>query len=144
MANLEAAALSGELFSQPRSSSPTRTASTASQPSSSRSSSPSPEPERLANANIHSDRSQGAQTGPKGVISDRKAQDRYSHVQALAERREIMKYQERRGLVGLTLEEEDALREREKEREQSKDDEGVKEWRRRRREELEGGQSGVV
>lgn len=155
MADLEAAALSGDLF-RPRSHSPTRSESTSSPLNTddelgsdlSRPSSP-----HGSNANLLSQSSQpsaaapshsGAQTGPKGVISDRRAQRSQAREDGERDRRAVRAEQERRAIVAETVEQERVRREKEerdreaweREREREEEENRLK-WRRQRREELE-------
>jgi hypothetical protein len=155
MADLEAAALSGDLF-RPRSDSPTRSESTSSPLNTddelgsdlSRPSSP-----HGSNANLLSQPSQpsaaapshsGAQTGPKGVISDRRAQRSQAREDGERDRRAVRAEQERRTIVAETVEQERVRREKEerdreaweREREREEEENRLK-WRRQRREELE-------
>ncbi|WRT70714.1 uncharacterized protein IL334_007712 [Kwoniella shivajii] len=75
----------------------------------------------------------GPQTGPKGVIEDRKAHN--SHSRQIKERQNAERVSElnRRAIVGLTIHEEDQLRKREQ---AGQDDVEVEEWRRKRKDQL--------
>jgi hypothetical protein len=137
MADLEAAALSGDLF-RPRSPSPTRSASTASpvntddELGSDLSDSPPHSPSvNASQANLLP--REGAQTGPKGVIEDRRAEN----LRVMAERKAVLRRtrleQKQRAIIAETVEEEAQRREREAREEE---DARVR-WRRNRREELE-------
>ncbi|WVQ95678.1 hypothetical protein IAU59_002776 [Kwoniella sp. CBS 9459] len=79
----------------------------------------------------------GPQTGPKGVIEDRRAAN--THAKQLRDRQvaEQLAEANRRALVGLTIDEEDKLRKRE-EADGEKEDDELAEWRRRRKAQLVG------
>jgi len=110
--------------------------------------SPIPRP----NSNLSNSKLGSAQTGPKGVISDQKARDRLLKLKADNDIRELVYRQQRAAIVGLTIEEEEEVRRKEGEREgkskikgkgkgeeeseEIQDDE-LKEWRRKRLDELE-------
>ncbi|WWC98535.1 hypothetical protein V866_005427 [Kwoniella sp. B9012] len=72
----------------------------------------------------------GPQTGPKGVISDRKAHSTIQQQRRDKEMNDKVLEQNRKALIGLTVHEEDQLRKKE---EEEKD---LEEWRRRRKEQL--------
>ncbi|WVF68174.1 hypothetical protein IAT40_002939 [Kwoniella sp. CBS 6097] len=78
----------------------------------------------------------GPQTGPKGVIEDRRAAN--THAKQERDRQVAGQLAEanRRALVGLTIDEEDELRR--KEHQGNNDDEELVEWRRRRKAQLAG------
>ncbi|KAK8850536.1 hypothetical protein IAR55_004454 [Kwoniella newhampshirensis] len=85
-----------------------------------------------------------AQTGPKGVIEDRKAAQAHSHSLRQEEKRKRGEESLRRGMTGLTVHEESELVKRqqqteEEEEEEEEEGEGVEQWRRRRRLELQLG-----
>ncbi|KAK4685674.1 hypothetical protein P7C73_g4471, partial [Tremellales sp. Uapishka_1] len=137
---LEQAALSGALF-QVRSHSPARSTSTVSVANTdddlgsdlSRPSSPM----ATKGAPLGHD---GPQTGPKGVLEDKKAQGRHERSERALQHAAVLAEQERRKMVAMTVAEENAERAREKlaEEEESKEDaEARAKWRRARREELE-------
>ncbi|ORY20385.1 hypothetical protein BCR39DRAFT_555374 [Naematelia encephala] len=80
---------------------------------------------------------QGAQTGPKGVISDRRA-----HASAIVQERkrrvrQVVKEQERKGIVAKTVHEESDDQER-LIAQSEHTEQGVRAWREQRRRELEG------
>lgn len=180
MADLERAALSGELF-QPRPTSPARSASSASLQSLNTEdelgsdlsdSGPSRASRALlargergdgfnaagagdgagATATGSSTEHDGPQTGPKGVISDRRARSAADQASARDRREATRRAQGRRAIVGATVEEEDAMRRaeangagmQEEEREQDREERSAREaWRAQRRDELAGrGQAG--
>ncbi|RXK41992.1 hypothetical protein M231_00713 [Tremella mesenterica] len=127
--DLETAALNGTLF-RPRSPSPTRSASTASPENTDdelgSDISPSRPPSAAASSQalLHD----GPQTGPKGVIEDRKAVERHARRQQEEVLRQRVEEQAERAIVVPSYNEEQA-REREEEELRSR-------WRRERREEL--------
>lgn len=147
MSALEAAALSGELL-QPRSSSPTRSTSTASPINTADELASDAEDEHDggdsdSEAGATTSKTalvpqpkqydhEGARTGPKGVIADRKAHIRGETTQ----RREYVKALNERmaksAIVGQTWDEEEADRAAEK-----ADEVEVQNWRMKRKEELE-------
>ncbi|WVR08526.1 hypothetical protein IAU60_005581 [Kwoniella sp. DSM 27419] len=157
--SLEAAALNGSLFTfDPTPSSPTRSAETISPRASDDEDGDQDDPYDLEGPGprgsrvgrharaTRGDRQQatrtieheGPQTGPKGVIEDRRAADTHARAErdrAVAEQAVELN---RRAIVGLTVHEEDELRRGEKE-EGEGEDQGVMEWRRRRRAELAAG-----
>lgn len=149
MAELEHAALSGELFS-PRSPSPSRSTSTSSPQNTddelgSDLSAP-PSPSLPSSTGAAPPASTGPQTGPKGVISDRRARTAADQAQSARQRQELRAAQERQAIVGLTVDEEAEEREREELLKETRDEDARKEreddasaweaWRARRREEL--------
>jgi hypothetical protein len=180
MAALEAAALSGELF-QPRSTSPTRSASTSSPtpdsddddardsflfeeeaeddddttggPSSSRaalvnSSSRAQDAQQggsVRSQNQNQYEHDGARTGPKGVMADRKAQVEGSAIQRQEDLRNLNEKMEKSAIVGQTWQEEEEARAKAEGRQIKKTDQELEEeeeaeihdWRMKRKEELE-------
>jgi len=138
MGDLETAALSGSLF-RPRSHSPARSTSTPS-PS-------NPEDELASDLSgpsspITFPTRDGPQTGPKGVIADRRAHKLQSRLEREQATRALVNEQEKRSMVAMTVHEEDEERERERLLEDGREDgdgggEDVARWRRARREELE-------
>lgn len=104
---LEAAILNGSLFRGPRTPSPTRSASTASNtpsPSPSRSSSPQLSPSISAPT-----RSTGPQTGPKGVRADRDAFESDKRAQRRRNVNETNRKMERMAIRAGTSEEQEAM-----------------------------------
>ena len=114
---LEDAALSGALFRAQDPASPSRSSSS----STSRPSSPVPSTHPLLPT--YTDRP-GAQTGPKGVISDRRFHDRQAHDDAAASVESLRVDQERRAIVAPTVEEEDVMRWRERRMAELRESEG--------------------
>ncbi|WVW80821.1 hypothetical protein I302_102810 [Kwoniella bestiolae CBS 10118] len=72
----------------------------------------------------------GPQTGPKGVISDRKAHSTIQQQRKDRELQDRVMEQNRNAIVGLTVHEEDRLRK------QQEEERELDEWRRRRKEQL--------
>jgi hypothetical protein len=141
MDKLETAALNGELFNPHRSPSPARSlspepntddelGSDISQPSS---------PARAAPQQYAPpSRDGGAQTGPKGVITDRKNQRLADRLAQETQRLQVIEAQQKKALTGATSQREDELRERERLLKESEEDGLAREqWRAQRRVELE-------
>ncbi|OCF33638.1 hypothetical protein I316_04712 [Kwoniella heveanensis BCC8398] len=80
----------------------------------------------------------GPQTGPKGVIEDRRAANTHAKQERERQVAEQLAEANRRALVGLTIDEEDKLRRKEKQQDDEKEDEELAEWRRRRKAQLVG------
>ena len=138
MAALESAALSGSLF-RPRSHSTARSASTAS-PTNTDDELASDLSEPLSSFPVSA--RNGPQTGPKGVIEDRRSHVRQSRLDKERAVRGMQAYQERRKMVGMTSAEDDEHRKWERLmdhremgfQDEQEDEEGVREGR----EETEG------
>lgn len=110
MADLESAALSGNLF-RTRSTAPSRTALTPSPKHTSDDLASDLSPQSSTTTAPSRD---GYQTGPKGVIEDRRAHDRQSKIDRERGIRELASSQEKRKIIALTSVEEDEERERER------------------------------
>lgn len=140
MDKLETAALNGDLFNPHRSPSPARSTSPDNNTDDelgsdiSRPASPVQAPPPYAAPS----RGAGAQTGPKGVITDRKNQRLADRLAQETQRLQVIEAQQRRALTGATSQGEDELRERERLLEESEEDGLAREqWRAQRRAELE-------
>lgn len=147
MAELENAALNGDLFRPHRSPSPARSISSfqantddelgsdLSRPSS---------PSRLASSHQLNVPGPvvGAQTGPKGVMNDRQHHARQSAMASCLQKQAIIADQEKHAIVGSTSTEEDVLRERERLlRENEEDGLAREKWRASRKAELIRGEN---
>lgn len=147
MSALENAALNGDLFRPHRSPSPARSISSSqantddelgsdlSRPSSPSNLHPPAQPTAAPTG--------GAQTGVKGVINDRQAHTRASHLASDLQKRATIAYQEKHTITGLTSTEEDKLRERERERYRESEEDALarEKWRASRKAELIRGES---
>ena len=137
--DLEAAALSGELF-RPRSHSPARSTSTASvvntddELGSDLSPPGSPGGSRSALLERANEDHGGPQTGPKGVMQDQKTKSRRDREAREADQRTRAAEQAKHAIVAPTVDEEAAARAAEREQEELR-----LRWRRERREELQSG-----
>jgi hypothetical protein len=141
--DLETRLLSGQGFSQPRSSSPTRSASTSSQPDtddelgSDLSEPSSPQHPDAVLAGIER---KGPNTGVKGVIKDaqhRKAVEREIHRMKIAE---TNKYLESKSFQAQTIDEEDKDKRNAVENERGYNEEARQRWLRRRQAGIESQQ----
>lgn len=135
MAALEAAALNGSLF-QPRSTSPTRSSSTASPQNTddelASDHSPPSSPSVLPQSNG------GAQTGPKGVINDQRARTLHDKSESERVRRETIRIQEKRGIVAQTSVEEERNRKVAEKEVEEEEEEVKRRWRSSRITEIDG------
>lgn len=142
MDKLETAALNGELFNPHRSPSPARSLSpepnTDDELGSDISRPTSPTDRTAPQQFAPPPRADGAQTGPKGVITDRKNQRLADRLAQETQRLQVIEAQQRKALTGSTSQREDELRERERLLKESEEDGLAREqWRAQRRAELE-------
>ncbi|WWC92322.1 uncharacterized protein L201_007276 [Kwoniella dendrophila CBS 6074] len=79
------------------------------------------------NINVEHD---GPQTGPKGVIEDRKAHNSFQKQKREKELNDTIIEQNRKAIIGLTIHEEDLLRKQEQEQDE------LEEWRKKRKDQL--------
>ena len=113
MIDLETAALNGTLFNSHRSPSPARSTSPSPSNTDHDLGSDLQDGTTLGGPSYDAVTSSGPQTGPKGVISDRKAHSRGTRRERDLALRGALGEQERRKMVGLMLDEEDQMRDEE-------------------------------